>query len=209
MSIVDALVAVALREWTRWGGPIVRVDGSQLGFADANMEAMSPYWTYVGQYWHAIGSSLDGRDPPAWSAAFISYCFSEAAAGGRFPADQNHSAYVSKIESGAFPGLSLEDPAATPLAVGDLVWAARTGDDCRAPPLTFADAKAEVAKIRKKKAGTFCSHTDIVVAVRSGEVDVIGGNVKQAVTRTTYRLDTHGRISDGRRAFIGVIRNAL
>lgn len=209
MAFTDDLIAVARREWTRWGGPVERIDGTLGGFVDIRMEAQPPYWTYVGEYWRAVNSNRDGRDAPAWSAAFISYCFAEAQAGNRFPYHQNQSAYVAQIEGGGFAGLSLADPGAKALAPGDIVWASRTGNDCRTPPGDFAAAKAEVRKIRKGTASTFCSHCDIVVAVRSGEVDVIGGNVKQAVTRTTYRLDTQGRVRDGRRNFIGVIGNAL
>ncbi|TAZ68225.1 DUF2272 domain-containing protein (plasmid) [Rhizobium ruizarguesonis] len=209
MSIIEELVSTAKEQWTRWGGPFERVDGSLGGFTDRRMEAKHPFWTFVGEYWQSIGSDLDGRDSPAWSAAFICYCFNTAGAGNRFPYSDNHSIYVSKIDSGNFAGLSLVDPTTTPVAVGDLLWASRSGDGCRAPPLTFADAKREVKRIRDGRADSFCSHSDIVVAIRDGQVDVIGGNVKQAVTRTTYRLDTSGRIRDGRRSFVGVIRNAL
>lgn len=209
MAFADDLVAVARREWTRWGGPAERLDGSLTGFAGPRMEAQHPFWTYVGEYWHSVGSRLDGRDSPAWSAAFISYCFREALAGSRFPYHENHSAYVSKIDGGGFPGLTLEDPSKRSPAPGDLLWASRSGKGCRKPPLTFADAKTELAGIRAGKAASFCSHCDIVVAVRPGEADVIGGNVKQAVTRTTYRLDGAGLVHDGRRAFIGIVRNAL
>jgi len=209
MPFVDDLIAIARRESLRWGGPAERLDGSLVGFAYPRMENKAPYWGYVGDYWQAVGSGLDGRDAPAWSAAFISYCFKEAGAGARFPYDQNHSKYAAAIGSGSFAGLSLEDPATTVLAPGDLIWASRTGDDCRTPPATFAAAKAELRRIFQGRADTFCSHSDIVVAVRGGEVDVIGGNVKQAVTRTTYKLDGAGRISDGRRNFIGVIRDTL
>lgn len=209
MAFVDDLIVVARREWVRWGGPVERLDGTLGGFADPRMENKTPYWTYVGEYWRAVDSDRDGRDAPAWSAAFISYCFREAAAGSRFPYDQNHSKYVAAIESGTFPGLSLEDPDRTALAPGDLAWAGRTGEDCRTPPATFAAAKAEARKIYRGTADTFCSHCDIVVAIRAGEADVIGGNVKQAVTRTTYKLDDQGRISDGRRNFIGIVRTAL
>jgi len=209
MAFVDDLVTVARREWTRWGGPSEAIDGTLVGFTAKRMEAKHPFWTYVGEYWQSIGSHRDGRDPPAWSAAFISYCFSQAAAGKRFPYHENHSIYVSKIDSGNFAGLSLENPAGTPLALGDLLWASRSGEECRTPPLTFADAKKEVKKIRNKTAASFCSHCDIVVAIRKGETDVIGGNVKQAVTRTTYKLDSQGMIKDGRRSFVGVIKNAL
>jgi hypothetical protein len=209
VPFTDDLIAVARREWTRWGGPVARLDGTLGGFSHGRMEAQPPYWTYVGEYWQAVQSDQDGRDAPAWSAAFISYCFAQAQAGNRFPYHQNHSVYVSRIEPGTYTGLSLIDPAVTPLAPGDLIWATRTGEDCRTPPADFASAKAEVRRIRRGTAATFCSHSDIVVAVRDGETDVIGGNVKQAVTRTTYKLDTQGRIRDGRRNFVGVIRNAL
>ena len=66
-----------------------------------------------------------------------------------------------------------------PLAIGDLLWASRSGDDCRRPPSTFADAKKEVKKIREKTIGSFCSHSDIVVAIRDGETDVVGGNASR------------------------------
>jgi len=209
MTFAEDLAVVARREWTRWGGPSEKIDGQLIGFSASRMEAKHPFWTFVGEYWESIGSDLDGRDSPAWSAAFISYCFSQAGAKDRFPYNQNHSIYVAGIDSGNFAGLSLEDPGTTSLAIGDLLWASRSGDDCRPPPLTFIDAQKEVKKIQKKKAKSFCSHSDIVVAVRDGEVDVIGGNVKQAVTRTTYKLDTQGMIKDGRRTFVGVIKNAL
>lgn len=209
MPFVDDLIGVARGQWTRWGGPAERLDGTLVGFADPRMENKSPYWTYVGEYWDAVGSDMDGRDAPAWSAAFISYCFKQAQAGTRFPYDQNHSKYVAAIESGRFGGLSLQDPGATALALGDLIWASRTGADCRTPPSTFAAARTEVRKIFRGTGATFCSHSDIVVAIRNGEADVIGGNVKQAVTRTTYKLDGQGRISDGRRNFVGVIKNML
>lgn len=209
MAFTDDLIAVARREWTRWGGPAERLDGSLAGFSHQRMEAQAPFWTYVGEYWRSVNNDLDGRDAPAWSAAFISYCFAEAQAGNRFPYHENHSAYVSRIEAGTFAGLSLVDPAATAVAAGDVVWASRSGETCRTPPADFASATRELRRIRRGAAATFCSHSDIVVAVRPGEADVIGGNVKQAVTRTTYKLDTQGHLRDGRRNFIGVIRNAL
>jgi len=209
MAFIDDLIGVAKREWTRWGGPSERLDGTLVGFTNSRMEAQSPFWTYVGEYWKSIGSDLDGRDSPAWSAAFISYCFKQAGAGARFPYHENHSIYVSKIDGGGFAGLTLADPGMVSIAVGDLLWAGRGGPDCRTPPSTFAAARAELAKIRAKTADSFCSHSDIVVAVRDGSVDVIGGNVKQAATRTTYKLDAQGKIRDGRRSFLGLIRNTF
>jgi hypothetical protein len=209
MTFANDLVDVAKREWLRWGGPAELIDGTRMGFTSAHMEEDNPFFTFVGEYWQSIGSDLDGRNSAAWSAAFISYCFKQAGAEDRFPYHENHSIYVSKIDSGRFAGLSLEDPEDTPLGVGDLIWASRTGQDCRTPPFSFVDAKKELKRIRDRRARSFCSHSDIVTATRDGQVDVVGGNVKQAVTRTTYKLDSQGRIRDGRRTFIGVVKNVL
>ncbi|TGD95692.1 DUF2272 domain-containing protein [Methylobacterium nonmethylotrophicum] len=209
MSIRLDLAGIARREWIRWGGPVEKIDGQRLGFTHKRMEAQHPFWVYVGEYWRAAGSSLDGRDKPPWSGAFICYCFREANAGDRFPYSDNHSRYMAAIDGGQHPGLTLVDVATARLEVGDLLWASRTGDECRRPPATFASAHRELTAIRNGTASTFCSHSDIVVDVRPGEVDVIGGNVSQAVTRTTYRLDTKGQVRDGRRSFLGVLKNAL
>lgn len=208
-TITDKLVSQAKVEWERWGGPVETLTGDTIGFVNGKMEELSPFFMFVADYWRSINIDLDGRDPPAWSAAFISFCFKHAVGDDQFPFNQNHSIYVAKIASGRFPGLSLQDPATTVLKPGDLVWASRTGNECRRPPSTFAAAKAEVRRIDNGTADSFCSHADIVVDVKPSQVDVIGGNVKNAVTLTRYRLDQRGRIRDGRRNFVGVIRNDL
>jgi hypothetical protein len=47
------------------------------------------------------------------------------------------------------------------------------------------------------------SHSDIVVAVRPGEADLIGGNVSDSVTRKTIALHPDGRIKDKKnRSFV-------
>lgn len=208
-AITNKLISAASSEWERWGGPTETLTGHTMGFKDGKMEQIHPFWTFVAEYWRSINIKLDGRSPEPWSAAFISFCFKHAVADGQFPFHENHSIYVAKIASGHFPGLSLEDPGTTVLKPGDLIWASRTGEQCRTPPSTFTAAKAEVKRINNGTADSFCSHCDIVVDVKPPQVDVIGGNVKNAVTLTSYRLDLQGHIRDGRRNFIGVIRNDL
>ena len=44
--------------------------------------------------------------------------------------------------------------------------------------------------------GSYPSHTDLVVAVRGSEVDVIGANVMDSVTKKTLKLDASGRLAD-------------
>lgn len=209
MAIQGKLVEAAVREWVRWGGPREDVHSVKRGFTSAQMEAQAPYFGYVHDYWQSIGSGLSGRSPVAWSGAFICFCFKAAGAGKGFPYSDNHSLYCAEIAAGRSAGLTLADPATTQLAPGDLLWASRTGPDCRRPPVTYKDAIRELGRIAAHQADSFCSHSDIVIEVRGGEVDVIGGNVGNAVTRTTYRIDSSGHMADGRRTFIGIVKNAL
>ena len=48
------------------------------------------------------------------------------------------------------------------------------------------------------KTGSYSSHSDLVVAVRPGEIDVIGGNVRDSVTRKTLRTNGQGQLADPR-----------
>jgi hypothetical protein len=57
--------------------------------------------------------------------------------------------------------------------------------------MTFAQAQALFDKTEDYE-----SHSDIVVAVRAGAADLIGGNVSDSVTKKTIALDASGRIAD-------------
>ena len=46
------------------------------------------------------------------------------------------------------------------------------------------------------KTGNYVSHTDLVVARRAREIDVIGANVLDSVTKKTIRLSAAGLIAD-------------
>jgi hypothetical protein len=166
-------------------------------------EKAAPYTGYVNEYWTVVGEpTWNGATPQPWSAAFISHCFKKAGAAKNFPYASGHFGYCSSIVKSPkkYP-LTLVDPTSVPLQVGDLLWAARGGGDCPKPPATYGKAVAAL-----KSAAWFCSHCDIVVAVRPGEVDVIGGNVSNSVTRVTY-LTTSGVVHDMRHDWIGVIRS--
>jgi len=53
-------------------------------------------------------------------------------------------------------------------------------------------------------------HCDIVVEVRPGEVQAIGGNVRDSVTRSVFPLDANGFLSPiAGRPFFTVIENRL
>ena len=72
------------------------------------------------------------------------------------------------------------------------------------PPSNYADALAKL-----QDGGWFCSHVDIVVAVRDRQIDVIGGNVANSVTMSTLAAQQDGTLSDPRFSWLGVIRNTI
>jgi hypothetical protein len=55
----------------------------------------------------------------------------------------------------------------------------------------------------------YASHCDLVVAKRINEVDIIGGNVSDSVTKKTLKLDGNGKVKDTSRPWFVVIKNLL
>lgn len=203
MTLAAQLVTTATDEWNRWGCSVVRLHGDK---AIGGTETVPPYVSYVNDYWKVVGEpTWNGNTPQPWSAAFISFCFKQAGAGAGFPYATGHVDYCGAIlrHPQTYPKLALADPATTAVRPGDLLWAARSGKGCTTPPVGYAAAIAAL------HAGEwFCSHCDVVVEVRAGEVDVIGGNVSDSVTKTTYAA-AGGVIKDGRREWLAVVRNDL
>lgn len=205
----ESLANAANEEWERWGGSIWR-----LGQAPqiSGKETDEKYWRVVTEYWRAVdrNSTNHGRDGVAWSGVFISFCFAKAGAGDNFPYSSNHSIYMSRADSGRFPSLQVANPVDTPIEVGDLVWNPRTGGNCMRPPITYSAARSEMKKIRDNnyKSG-FCSHCDIVVSVRDGKADTIGGNMSDSVRKTTWVINERRCISDGRQNWIGILKNNI
>ena len=110
----------------------------------------------------------------------------------QFAFAEAHSVYIreaikarkDKNKDKAYWGFRIDEPEAV-LAPGDVVGAGRT------KRMTFAQAQALF-----DETGDYESHSDIVVAVRAGEADLIGGNVSDSVTMKTLKLDSKGRIQD-------------
>ncbi|QOZ51598.1 DUF2272 domain-containing protein [Bradyrhizobium sp. CCBAU 53338] len=203
MSIQSDLLTTATNEWKRWGFSSAPVQGPK---SIGGRESEQPYVQFVNDYWVTVGKpARNGKSPYPWSAAFISFCFKTAAAGTGFPYSESHWGYCQAIlaRPRSYPKLELMTPASSSLSVGDLLWAARGGPDCPTPPDSYDGA------IRALRAGNwFCSHADLVVELRDGEVDVIGGNVSDSVTRSSYKT-ANGKIRDPRHAWLAVIRNGL
>jgi hypothetical protein len=197
----EAAVQIALREWRAFGQQVV-YPNTKLPFDGERAEGL---WQRVGEYWW-LGLPMsageqgytgrhdrhgmvfpDERDGIfAWSAAFVSYVMRTAGAGKRFPYSGTHSDYIN----------------AARLSPGQLVVAAerpelyvpRRGD------LICMWRGTRVIQYDQLPAGRFASHCDIVVEVRPGALDVVGGNLDNSVAMRRIPTTPDGRLVglDGR-----------
>ncbi len=180
----ERAVTISQQEWERFGrqtmdknGEVVREGGKEYedGFSER-----------VGEYWQqGVDLPYSGKDTEVpWSAAFISWLHKEAGFGERFRYSPLHATYIrdsilarkSEDPDAAYWGYRLSERAPQ---VGDLVGYARQGG------ITF-----------DYQPSRYFSHTDLVVAVRPNEIDVIGGNVRDSVTLKTLSTDEQGLLID-------------
>jgi hypothetical protein len=139
---------------------------------------IAAYWTHVGKE----GWSGQTTDQP-WSAAFISFAMHSAGDNGRFKKSTGHCVYINDAirccdqPDAAFQGKRIEDYAPQ---LGDLICRRRAGSD-----VTFDNAA---------NTSWYTSHTDIVTAIKPGEVEMIGGNVSQSVSVRRLPLLPDGRL---------------
>ena len=200
-----AVVAIALREWRLFGGP---VDDDAPGSRpspepDDKPERQQGLWQRVGEYWwlglpegapeagwtgkhDAAGRKFPASQDEdfAWSAAFVSYVMRMAGAGAGFPYAAAHYAYIDAAYEGAVGpskwSIVAEPPDVYAPVQGDLICASRGARGIR-----FGDLP-----------GRFPAHCDIVVAAAPGQLDAIGGNVDDAVTLTHVPVTPDGRLAD-------------
>jgi hypothetical protein len=192
-----AAVQIALGEWRAFRQP-VKYPGTELPEDEEREEGL---WQRVGLYWW-IG--LDPSRPEsgwtgihdengavfpagqdgnyAWSAAFISYVMRLAGAGSGFPYSATHADYIeaaARRDRGV--ALTAERVSSYAPQLGDLIcaWRGRA-------PVTFDELPT---------AGRFPSHCDIVVGSGHGELDVIGGNVDNAVTMKPIPITAEGYLA--------------
>ena len=195
----EAAVQIAQREWRAFGSPVV-VPNTELPFNNERAEGL---WQRVGEYWwlglsmgyseqgftgkhDANGRVFSEREDGnyAWSAAFIGYVMRMAGARDRFLYSPNHSDYINasvQRATGVQPGLITvaERPGSYVPQRGDLICYSRGGR-----PIRYDDLPT----------GRFPGHCDIVVAVTSGSLDVIGGNVDNSVSMKRIPVAGDGRL---------------
>lgn len=195
------MVLLAVAEWFRFGSQTVDFpkDGpprvARLGVQEGDAFASKR----VHDYWESVGRpNLSGKDHQVpWSAAFISWDIQSAGVPrDQFCPDARHTIYIERMADrarrpgAAFVPRRLDERKPQ---VGDLICASRDGGKTTLDNLDRGPG-----------------HCDIVVEVRSGQVQAIGGNVHDSVSRSVFPLDGSGFLSPiSARTFFTVIENRL
>jgi hypothetical protein len=192
----EAAVQIALGEWRAFRQPVV-YPNIELPEDEEREEGL---WQRVGLYWwlgldpswresgwtgiHDENGQVfpAGRDGFfAWSAAFISYVMRMAGAGSSFPYSATHADYINAA--------SRHDPGVALIAERVEVYAPQRGDlICLwrgRQPVTFDQLPTD----------KFPGHCDLVVDIKPGQFDVIGGNVDNAVAMKYIPVTADGHLA--------------
>ncbi len=192
----EAAVQIALGEWRAFRQPVV-FPNIELPEDEEREEGL---WQRVGLYWwlgldpswresgwtgiHDENGQVfpAGRDGFfAWSAAFISYVMRMAGAGGSFPYSATHADYIDAAARHD-PGVALDAERVEVYAPqrGDLIclWRGKQ-------PVTFVQLPTD----------RFPGHCDMVVDIKPGQLDVIGGNVDNAVAMKYIPVTADGHLA--------------
>lgn len=190
------VVSLAKKEWKGWGEPTIDINGNQI--SNGGFEADDGYSQRVGRYWkEGTGQNLDGDDREVpWSATFISWLYKKAGAGDKFVYNPSHSKYITDSianrkngkPNAPFVGYKLNEYSPK---VGDMVCYARQNG------------------ISYDTTGSYQSHCDIVVSTKGNQIEVIGGNVNQSVTKKILSTDSKGRLIDDNYKWFTVIKNNI
>lgn len=228
-----SLVGAANTEWTHWGRSLWNCITGQKSASfhrdDDTTYARYVIETYLPPFYPNPRRRPDvnaiANDSYFWSAVTISHFMSEAGYARKpllpskftdaeyeawvamtlpdeFPISESHSQFIrwairaqrGNVQSAAYWGYRADDPRAVP-DVGDIIGYAR------APNLT----RAQALKYFDRRQG-YSSHSDLVVGRRNGEIDVIGGNVRDSVTRKTLAVDANGLLADSTHMWFVVMK---
>lgn len=190
-SVRERMVHLARQEWDLFGRPEADydIDPPALIYpsqAAHGHETLAPFFSRVFMYWHAATDlpiiNENGEIRP-WSAAFMVWLARSAGvAESDLPSTVLHWDYMQHVmaagSEGRFVSHAINAYAPKP---GDIVCAPR-GD-------AFSQSIHSYNDLRR---GAY--HCDLVVAQRSGVIDVIGGNVVDAVSLAHIKLDGAGKV---------------
>ncbi len=207
-GIKQALISRANQEWQFFGRQTVVFKGSEesIPHVGAWEDDDGPYSGRINAYWRAAGKPrLDGKDcQEPWSAAFISWVMRGAGVPeGQFPPAPAHWIYLARlVDQSDYPGRyfvprRVADYSPNP---GDLICASRG----LSRPATF-DGYTRPEALKGVN-----THCDLVVRKSGQTLEVIGGNVRNSVSKSTLELDGAGRLrAVPRRPWFLILENRL
>jgi hypothetical protein len=193
---VNSIVRAVTEEWDFWGRSTwnVKTGNRVIGHTDdeqAFAKRVIDRYCSVGGGSPSLTDISDDRY--FWSAVGISAAMNAAGfAKAEFPFAQAHSKFIrhfvaarkSADSSAAYWAFRLDEAGGEPRP-GDLVAYARA-----------ENMTAQKAAKLFDTTSSYPSHSDIVVAKRAGEIDVIGFNVMDSVTKKTLPINSAGHIVD-------------
>lgn len=195
-ATISSIIKSAEDEWNFWDKSTwhVPTHKKHIGHTDDELA----FAKYVLNTYCAVGggspSITDIQDDRYyWSAVGMSTIMKNAGfTKPEFPFAQSHSKFIVHFiaarkkndKSAAFWGYRLGETGGQP-EVGDIVAYARGSGITAAKAAKYFDRKT-----------SYESHSDVVVAKRPGEIDVIGANVLDSVTKKTLSIDSAGHIKD-------------
>ena len=204
-ATISSIVKAAEAEWSFWGKSTWDVPTGKKVVRHRDDEEV--FAQYVLDTYCAVGGgspSIDDiqDDRYYWSAVGMSTIMKNAGfAKKEFPFAQNHSKFIIQFiaarknnEKAAFWGYRLGEAGGQP-EVGDIV--------------AYARGNGMTAKKAAKYFGRttpYESHSDVVVAKRVGEIDVIGANVLDSVTKKTLSIDSAGHIQDTHHCWFATLK---
>lgn len=190
-SVKERMLYLARQEWALFGRPEVNyaVNPPALTYPSQTLqgnETLPPFFSRVFMYWSTATDfpiiGYQGEIRP-WSGAFIIWLARSAGVPeSDLPSTVLHWDYIQHViaagNQGRFISHAIDTYAPKP---GDFICAPR-GD-------AFIQS---IHNYHELKRGTY--HCDFVVAQRPGELDVIGGNVQDAVSLAHIKLDGMGKV---------------
>ncbi|WP_262964032.1 DUF2272 domain-containing protein [Methylobacter psychrophilus] len=190
-AIRERMLYLARQEWELFGRPEVNYDSEPptITYPDKvthGHETLPPFFSRIFMYWYRATDlpiiGYDGEIRP-WSGAFIVWLARSAGVPeSDFPSTVLHWDYIQYVLSAGSKNSFVSHPVnAYAPKPGDIICAPR-GEEFIQSIHSYKDLKR----------GAY--HCDLVVEKRLGELDVIGGNVLDAVSLAHIKLDGAGKV---------------
>ena len=172
---VSNLRNYALEEFKAWKSGLLKENDKSMA------DRIAKYWKEGAGI---TNWSQQRMTDEAWSAAFVSYIVKKSGGGKDFKYSPSHSTYINdsiknRLENNSNPFKGYK-PEEVKLEIGDIV------------------GKPRQSGVSYNSKGAYKSHTDIVVGIKNGIAETVGGNVGNSVSMTKIPLTSDGKIDNSK-----------